>query len=72
MRWKPAKATAIGLKINTPHRRSGLLILSIGSGGRGGIAGEPGSEAMMRFKIAIAAAVVLSLGGIAGYLLPLP
>jgi len=27
---------------------------------------------MMRFKIAIAAAVVLSLGGIAGYLLPLP
>jgi hypothetical protein len=37
-----------------------------------GIAGETGSEAMTRFKIVVAAAVVLSLGGIAGYLLPLP
>jgi hypothetical protein len=38
----------------------------------GGIAGEVREQAMMRFKIVIAAAVVLSLGGIAGYLLPLP
>jgi hypothetical protein len=37
-----------------------------------GSPGRTGSEAMMRFSIAIAAAVVLSLGGIAGYLLPLP
>jgi hypothetical protein len=29
------------------------------------------STAMMRFSIVIAAAIVLSLGGIAGYLIPL-
>ena len=43
-RWKLGKAAAVGLKINTPHRRSGLIILTIGSGAEEASPGSLGAK----------------------------